>query len=548
MNQAVSPTRLFFGLILPLSAAVMLGNLGGWDLWNPDEPRYAQVAREMLATGQYVVPHLNAEPYPDKPPLFFWLVALCSRFFGDVTAYAARLPAAMAALGVVTLTFFLGMRIADPLTALLATVILVTSEQFFTVSISAHLDPLLTLLTTASIMLLQSGYTRLPAGTPFFLAAYACMGLALLTKGPVGLLVPLISFLLYLVLTKEWRFIRHLHIGKGLVLAAGMLSLWLVPACLMGGDAYTQNILFKQTFGRTIESYSHQNPFYYYLIEFPVDFFPWSVFIPSACLYYWKRRERLRDMCLPLAWFAGTFLFFSSMSCKRSLYLLPLYPAAALLMARLWADWLRSPPQRMVTVPFKVLCWLLAGFGTVGAGLFVFDIAVIRPIQHHAMAFYTLCIVLVCAGLAGLWLCRFNRSVYFFGHVAASTAVIFVLIVTIIFPAINSIKSGRFFCERIARHLGPGDRLVATFEPELFNYFLRRWPIPVLQQDKDLVSELLAPRKTYAITRARKNLTLPNELRDSVTVLEQQQIGHRNYFLLTNKTITPPIPHPTAFP
>jgi len=539
-STKASPTALFFFLVLPLAAGILLINLDGWDLWNPDEPRYAQVAREMVETGQYIVPHLNGKPYPDKPPLFFWLVAALSKLYGDATTLAARLPSVIAALGVLVLTYVLGCRVCDPLTALFATIILFTTEQFFTIAISAHLDPLLTLLTTAALLLLYGAYQRFPAGAAYCAAAYACMGLALLTKGPVGLCVPVISFLLFLILKKEWRSIRHLRLGTGLLLAGGILALWLVPACLLGGEEYRTNILFTQTFGRAVDSYSHKGPFYYYLLEFPVDFFPWSIFIPSACIYFWKHRSRCaQQMLFPLAWFLGTFLFFSLISGKRSLYLLPLYSAAALLMARFWADIVHNaaePLPRLVSIPFKILCGLLIGFGVGGAILFSLDIEVIRPIHHAAGVFYTVSAFLVCGGISGFWLLRrMPRSLVAAGHVAGMTACLFVLIVVLVFPAMNSVKSGRFFCERIKNHVRPHDRLIATFEPELFNYFLHRYPIPVVDEINAYEYLQQSSENLYVLTRGKEPDRLTEKLPHHLHIREQQQIGHRYYFLLTHR-------------
>jgi len=115
-------TLVFFAV----AAVIFFSNLGGWDLWNPDEPRYAQVAREMIETGSYALPHINGVIYPDKPPLFFWMIAGASFPFGDVNAFSARFPSAFFGFCLILLTYFFTRKIFDPLTALLAAVILFT--------------------------------------------------------------------------------------------------------------------------------------------------------------------------------------------------------------------------------------------------------------------------------------------------------------------------------------------------------------------------------------------------------------------------------------
>ena len=147
-------------LLLLVAAVILFINIGGWDLWNPDEPRYAEVAREMLKTGNYLVPHINARIYPDKPPLFFWLIALCSKPFGDVSAATARFPSAFAALGVIFLTFLLGLKLYNPTVGFFAGLILLATTQFFWLALRANIDVTLTLWTTLAIFLFYCGYTR----------------------------------------------------------------------------------------------------------------------------------------------------------------------------------------------------------------------------------------------------------------------------------------------------------------------------------------------------------------------------------------------------
>ncbi len=537
-RTAAPSTGLVFVIGLALCGALLLASIGGWDLWNPDEPRYAQIAREMVETGQYIVPHINGGLYPDKPPLFFWLIAGTAKIAGDATAFAARLPSVLAALGILALTYVLGRRLFDPLAALIAAGILFTSENFFTTAVSVHIDPLLTLLTTAAILLFHCGYRRFPGGAPFCYAAWVCMGLALLAKGPVGLCIPIIVCVLFLAAKKEWRSIGRLRFASGLLLAAGIMALWLVPACILGGEVYRDNILFKQTLDRTVDSYSHRQPFYYFLINFPIDFLPWSLFIPGACIYFWKNRARAGSIRLPLAWFAGVFLFFSMWSCKRSLYLLPLYPAAALLLAKFFADTVRTATAaspRVLTIPFGLLCGLLACCAILGAAVFAFGLEALQPVRHAAGTLYAVSAVLICGGMLGILLLRRSaRPALMLGHVTMVTAVALFMLITLIFPAVNGIKSGRFFSERIRERVGPDDRLSAAFEPEMFNYFLHRYPIPFVQDDQALRRTILAPAKNYILMKKGKHNRLPEDLRANLSLLDRQTIGHQEYVLLVN--------------
>jgi len=398
---------LLFCIFFVVCGFIMLGNLGGWDLYGNDDPRYAQIAREMLETGQYILPHLNAEIYPDKPPLFFWFIALASQPFEDVTACAARLPSALATLGGILLVYLFARKLYDPLTALLASLILFTARKSFSVGLSVHFDPLLAFWTTLALLLFYCGYEKQNGARKYFLLSYVSIGCALLTKGPAGFAIPLITIFLFLILKRDLSKIKKLELGKGLLIILGMLALWLTPACILGGAEYTQNILFKQTFGRTVNSFAHKAPFYYYLLKFPSDFLPWSVFIPAACIHFWRNRTRNNNILFPAAWFAATFLVFSLVSGKRSLYLLPLYPAAALIMAKFFGDLLRMEAfdipalqKRFIAIPSQML---FGGIAVAGVIIMLALLDKMSIIQDLAPAKPVLFPVACLAAVGGGW-------------------------------------------------------------------------------------------------------------------------------------------------
>ena len=230
----------------------------------------------------------------------------------------------------------------------------------------------LTLWTTLAIFLLYCGYTRERGKHVCYLLAYFFMGLATITKGPVGIAIPLVTMLLYCIAQNQYGQLKKLDFLPGLIIIAATAALSLVPACILGGNEYTQNILFKQTVGRAVDSYSDKQPIYYYLDNFPADFNPWTIFIPSAVIFFWRKKKQgeTLNLTFPLVWFAGTFIFFSLVSGKRNLYLLPLYPAAAILMARFWSDVIeaaKEQPAKLITIPFYLLFGALT-LCSIGAG------------------------------------------------------------------------------------------------------------------------------------------------------------------------------------
>ncbi len=535
----------FAGLIF-LFACIFFVNLGGWDLKNPDEPRYAQIAREMMETGQYILPHLNGESYPDKPPLFFWMIALVSKPFSDVTAFSARFPAALAGLGMIVLTCLFARKLYNPFTGFLAALILFTSEGFFMTSISVHFDTILSFWTTLALFLFYCGYTC-SDGRKYFLSAYVCIGLAVLTKGPIGILIPLLTMFLFLLTGKQLPRLKEMCIGRGILIVVGIVAVWLVPACIIGGEEYTGNILFKQTFGRAVNSYSHRSPFYYYLYKFPLHFLPWSLFIPSAAIYFWRNRGAKLNIQLPLIWFAGIFTFLSLVSCKRGLYLVPIYPAAAILIAKFWDDNISVDLSGAKAIQLKLfktpLLLFLAVFlilfaASIGIAVFAAKFSFLNTRMFSSSVLYPVAWFLGLSCIAGIiiYMTMQKRIKYFLCFIATDMVILSVMVVLVIFPFFNSFKSAKQFCGRIEKIVSRDDTLIALFEPELFNYFLHRYPIPKVKDTEKLEALLTSGEKVYFLLEEKHYKEASKKHKQMINILDMDKIGHTLYYLASGKT------------
>ena len=350
-----------------ICAAMYLPGAFFRDLWPPDEPRYSQVAREMAETGQWIVPHLNYETYAHKPPLFFWLVALSAKLLGGFSTIAAVLPPALAGIGTVLLTYMLARNLfKSRLTGFLGGVILATSVEFLGLSSIGRMDIPLTFFTTLALFHFWRWHVE--ERRAYLFPFYIGMAFAVLVKGPVGLL-PLPIALIYLAASKQGAKIGKMHLGLGLLGTAAIVACWLVPAAIVGGEAYWQELLGKQIFGRVYKSWSHGKPFYYYMISFPWGFLPWFALLPAAIIRYARERtERAgSEMKFIVTWFLTIFIFFSLISGKRDVYLLPLFPACALFLARYLADIVVAGERKPVElkVCLSLLFVVLLGIGVV---------------------------------------------------------------------------------------------------------------------------------------------------------------------------------------
>jgi len=361
MTQAL-PARRDLALLALLASLVFLPGLGRRDLWNPDEARYAEVAREMRDAGSWAIPRLNGQVYTQKPPLLFWAIAGSGALRGEIDETAARLPSALSAVGTILLVFALGRRLFDRRAAWMSALVFATALKILWQGRFGQIDMLLTFLVTLGVWFWVRGWTEERPG--FSLLFYPCAGLATLAKGPVGLLPPLLSIVAFLLIERDREGLRRLRIPLGLLVWLAIVLAWLVPAYLAGGEAYFRQIAFKQTVTRYANPWHHFAPWYYYLTVLPANFFPWSLLLPSAAWVAWKRStgpER-RGLLFAACWVVVTIVFFSLSPAKRDVYILTMFPGLALLvgaaLARLATDWPRD--QRWLTVPLGLIAAVFA--------------------------------------------------------------------------------------------------------------------------------------------------------------------------------------------
>ena len=342
--------RAAFAWILALASLTFMAGLGLRDPWPADEPRFAQVAREMVESGRGLFPTRGGELYSDKPPVFMWAVAVLYRLTGEMRV-AFLLPSMLAALGTLALTHDIARRLWDRRTANVAALLLIATLQFGLQARTAQID----MLACFWIALGTYGLLRhLVAGPAigWYLGAWFAMGLGVITKGvgflPALMLVPWAAMLLATRGTSPVRGALPPVTRPSPAMLAGPLFLlaavgtWLVPMWLAvesSGNpalaAYRDDILFRQTGERYADPWGHRSPWWY----FPVEVIP-LFWLPLSVLLVWLVRPwaaafHARDprTVLPLIWVVLVVAFFSSSPGKRGVYVLPAVPMLALAAA-----------------------------------------------------------------------------------------------------------------------------------------------------------------------------------------------------------------------
>jgi len=330
-------------LALAALVAAIAWGLGGYALLDPDEGRNAEVAREMMAGGDYVLPRLDGLPYLDKPVLFFAADALSQRLLGAGEA-AARLPALLFALATAALTAWFAGRLFGRRARWIAGVAALAAPLPIAFARTVIFDSALTFFMVAALCafyLAVEARATVPAGSylPWTALAWAAMGLGVLTKGPVALAVPLLAAAPLGVFRRASRAVWH-PLGPALLALCVGPWVWAVSRRV---PEFLHYVLFTETWQRvTTPEMNREGPIWFFLPCLLAGALPWSV----LALAGWRRslRPRGSDRRLDpprlylVLWIALPLVLFSLSHSKRPQYVLPLLPAVALMAAKVWVD------------------------------------------------------------------------------------------------------------------------------------------------------------------------------------------------------------------
>lgn len=459
--------RAFTALLAGALALLCVG-LGQLDLWEPDEPRIAQVADELRSMEHgprgLVVLHLNGAPYTQKPPLYYWLAAALGSGSGRVTEVAARLPSALAGVAVVALVAGFGARLLGPTSGLLGAALLLTVYRFAYLARRAQLDVLLCLFEMLALLAfwrLDRGLGRRRANVALL---HGALGLAVLTKGPVGFLVPMLVAAAYLAWEGRLREIGRAAPAWSLLLSLGPALAWLGAATALAPQGFLGEALGSNLLGRFFAGTSHARPLHYYLLQLPLEFLPWTLLWPAVLaagrrgvLAPGAEPARRRAWRFLLAWLGATFVFFSLSSGKRGLYLLPAFPAAALLCADALLD--------ACALRGRVPVWIARAAAALGGLLAAAGLAAAAASRAGALpvpvpAAFALALPVAVAGAAFAWraLAR-SRPALRFGAIVAGAWAIELSAFALALPALDPQKSPRAIADVVAARSAPDERV-----------------------------------------------------------------------------------------
>lgn len=349
------PRRQLAWLLIMVAALMLFASIGITDFNTKGEPREVVVAHTMLSHGNWILPVDNAGDIAYKPPMFHWLVAICCWVFGSTSEFACRLPSAIALIALVAMTFsFFAPKSSrdgsDCRFAMMIAILTLTSFECYRAGTNCRVDMVLTAFMCGAMMCLCKALQSRPF--LFYLLGMLCMSGAALTKGPVGLILPLAVYWIYGLLCGRNFFFVSLIALLLLVGASLLPALYYYNAWLMGGDRFLR-LVMEENFGRmtgTMTYESHVNPWWYNFTSLLLGWLPWTLLLLISAVWVFAQRKRFpvsgdavksdgskknllrqmnREQLFSLVAIAVILVFYTIPKSKRSVYLLPMYPFIA---------------------------------------------------------------------------------------------------------------------------------------------------------------------------------------------------------------------------
>jgi len=452
--------------------------LGGRPLANPDEGRNAEISREMLASGDWVTPRLDGVNYFEKPPLVYWAVAACLQVFG-ANEGAARATPVLFALGGVLLAYAAARRLYGREAGLGAATVLGTSLFYYVIAHSLILDMAVSVLMSATLFCFILGVHEAPGSARrwFFYGLYASAALATLTKGLIGFLVTGAVMFLWLLIFNQWKRLRPFYLPTGALLFLVVAAPWHVLVALRNPTWAHRYFVFEHWERFTSPVASRPGPWHYYIWIVLAGLIPWVGFLWPAVRdalrggpghglrASWARRQENADAWFLVTWAGFIFLFFTISHSKLPHYILPVFPALAVLIGAWLGRALRenhAARLRGGLALFAFACGLLA----VAFCVVVNRPDLIRLPADQAAALrlpvWAMAAVLLLGGIVAPWLAK-TRGVRAGLFGVAGTMALFFVVLQIAAPDIP--KPGTKALAQIVVARGqPGDRVMHYHE------------------------------------------------------------------------------------
>ncbi len=450
--------RVWAAAVLAAALVLTFYRLGAGTLWDQDETKYAQVAREILQTGDPITLHVNRAPWYVHPPLYMWLVAATGRIAGFST-FTVRLWSGVFSVAAVYATMLLGRTLFNARTGILAGAVIAVTFHFLVQSRLAVFDTVLLAFMLLAAYAAVRGYQTGRRGD--YLRFFIFAGLATLTKGPIGLALPGLVIAAFVSVRRAWSRWREVPWAAGLVLYAAIGLSWYAAEAVLHGGTFVRTVLGYYGLGRFFGVVENQaGPWYYYIPILIIGGFPWTAFWPAASVWHWRRRREDGSLFV-LLWCGIVIVFYSLAQTKLPNYVLPVYPLAAVGVAATWDGVLDRAPRTRAG-------WLVASAVLLGVVVAALEVGIGRYLAHlYPQQYREFSRVLIppavalAAGVAvAIALLVTGRRAGALAALCAAMALTWLGVITWVMPLVEAQKPMPVAARAIAAAWRPGDRIL----------------------------------------------------------------------------------------
>jgi len=518
--EMLSHKKLVGVLMVTAYLLLMMGN-GFVSLTHPDEVFYVQSAKEMIAYRSWLTPMIFDAPQFEKPIFFFWLLALNIKLFG-LAPFAARFwPAFFAIVGVGVTYWAAWLLFERKRLAFLSGLVLASSFIYLALARAVLTDTVFSILVTITIALFYAGYKYRASADKWTILAGVAAGLAVLTKGALGIIFPTAVIVIFLLYKRDLAFLKRRGVWLGLCVFLLIAMPWHVVMYQWYGQEFIREYVYNVHIRRVMEAeHTRLDNWYFYLGLMFAGIFPWSFFGPPAARLVWRRfKGKLLDrdkLFFPLAWIIGVYIFVQPAHSKLASYVFPVFPAIAILIAYYLDHALRQVVESgrakaLTCCGYALAVVLLMGATGAVVAARLFRSFVVDPAPVYAFTIL-LTVVAVCIFI-------FNRKRQYFkmllAHAGVTATLLAVLLlarpsaepwvsckdITDIFKTLDrsnsTVLTSKFYVRGVRFYT---DRKMAVIDINGEGFFSPH-PVPFLNTDQKVLDFLKTQPVTYAIVK-----------------------------------------------
>lgn len=495
--------RIRLVLLILFSAYLFLFGLGKMPLTDPDEPFYAETAREMLNRGEWLTPIIFGKPQFEKPPLYYWLIISSYKVFG-VNEFAARFPSALFGILGVIGVYLLGALLFSEKAAVYSSLVMATCVEYIILARACVTDIVLCVFILYAFLFFF--YELKHSKKIFCVLSSSCLALAVLTKGPIGFVLPVFIIIVYFFVKKEFIKLFKLPIFWCLAVFAVIAVPWYCLMYKFYGNEFIGHFFGFQNITRFLVAEHETTDYIFYYVPIIIGtFFPWSVFFPCGAFVIAKKdREKFKDHLFLLIWMTVFFIFFTLSRSKLPTYVFPLYPALALVIGRFWE---LESDNKVYDIFFGLSAFIY--LVAILACLAAFYRVALNKYPLMIPAIIKSGIIFLALSLTSLILLVQKRISLFFKSVVLTMAIGLVPLVMFLSPAVGLYESSKEFSEYLKKVVKPDEKIGAeTDYGRGIAFYLKRDDILDVHRHHIITKFLLSKERVWAVIKDKNHQQL----------------------------------------